>query len=191
MRCASRLDRTLDTFDLETGRGRYEARRHGFAVPKQSPGRRGARPTVLGAKNPNWKNAGLRTCVGCDTVFKRYNKAAKFCSHACYAATVKGTVMAHYRGMPRRVDGNHREIVDALRQAGCPVIDISSLGGGAPDIIVLRRDKSITLFEIKNPATHGKLNALQESWHLQWAGAVHVVRTVEEALRLAGVVTHG
>jgi Holliday junction resolvase len=91
-------------------------------------------------------------------------------------------------GMPRKVDANHREIVDALVKAGCPVIDISALGGGAPDIIVLRRDKSITLFEIKNPERRWKLNKLQESWHLRWAGSVHVVTTVDQALRLAGAI---
>ncbi len=94
--------------------------------------------------------------------------------------------MGHRRGMPRRIDGNHREIVDALRQAGCPVLDLSAVGGGVPDLVVLRRDKTITLFEIKMP--RGKLNALQASWHARWAGHVHVVRTVEEALKLAGAI---
>ncbi len=131
-------------------------------------------------RGSNLKPVKTSTCHRCQAdVAYRYRTARKYCDR-CWegGARVRS-------GVSWRRDLNHGEIVDALERAGCPVIDISNVGKGAPDLIVLRRDKTITLFEIKSP--RGKLNPLQVAWHARWNGQVHVVRTVDEALKLAGV----
>ena len=84
------------------------------------------------------------------------------------------------RDTPRRVDANHREIVDALKAAGYPVLDLSYLGRGCPDIIVADRNMRLHLIEIKT--AKGKLNERQKRWHDEWRGPrPFVVRSVEEA----------
>lgn len=86
-----------------------------------------------------------------------------------------------------RVDKNQAEIVRALRDAGCAVLDISSVGGGAPDLIVSSRDGRLHLVEIKNRDARGRLNKLQQRWHESWAGEKPlVVYSVDDALRELG-----
>jgi hypothetical protein len=88
--------------------------------------------------------------------------------------------------MPRyaaKVDNNHRQIVDALRQAFGPdaVFDTSGAGHGFPDICVGVRGKTL-LLEIKGK--QGKLTLDQQIFHSNWDGHVAVVRSVEEALAI-------
>lgn len=40
---------------------------------------------MLGALNPNYRNASLRTCVRCGSAFHRYGARGKFCSHQCFS----------------------------------------------------------------------------------------------------------
>jgi hypothetical protein len=50
--------------------------------------------------------------------------------------------------------------------------------------------KRAYLIEIKNPDAHGKLRASQIIFQDKWKGPdVHVVETIEEALRVIGVKT--
>jgi hypothetical protein len=92
--------------------------------------------------------------------------------------------MGRKRGAPRRVDGNHAEVVDALRKGGYHVEDLSALGGGFPDLLVLSPSGGIHLVEIKNRAAKGKLNKLQQKWHEEWRGEKPaVVYSAEEALQ--------
>lgn len=95
-------------------------------------------------------------------------------------------VFGYRRGLPRKRDANHQEIVDALIAAGCSVADLSAQGGGTPDIAVGLAGEN-HLFEIKNPATRGKLNPSQEDWHARWKGQVSIVTTPEEALAAIGI----
>lgn len=90
------------------------------------------------------------------------------------------------RGYARKVDANQSEIVDALRRVGCHVLELSAVGGGVPDLVVWKRDGlTAMLVEIKNPATRGKLNPLQQSWHGAWTGAKPlVIETVEQAMEV-------
>lgn len=85
------------------------------------------------------------------------------------------------RGVPRKVDANQGEIVDALRKIGASIIDLSAVGGGAPDLAVGFLGKTY-LLEVKNPKTKGKLNKLQQKWHDEWKGSVYVVYSAEEAI---------
>ena len=83
-----------------------------------------------------------------------------------------------------RRDTNHAAIVNALRYAGCSVLDLGALGGGAPDLLVGRglRDQ---LLEVKSPGE--KPNKAQQAWHNTWKGRpVIIVRTIEEALTVMG-----
>jgi len=75
-----------------------------------------------------------------------------------------------------------RRIVDALRKAGCLVCVTSNRcptanTPGTPDLFVWHAGKW-TALEVKSPS--GKLTAKQSA--LAESGAVHVVRSVEDAL---------
>lgn len=93
-----------------------------------------------------------------------------------------------------KVDANHGEIVRALRQAGCGVVDLSAVGNGVPDLLVhpptFPDCRMAVLMEIKDgkkPPSHRKLTEEQARFHAQWKGWIHVVRTVDEALDAVGV----
>lgn len=48
---------------------------------------------MIGEKNPNYKNKGLKKCFHCNQDFKSYIKNRKFCSHPCYIGSkTKSTV---------------------------------------------------------------------------------------------------
>jgi len=80
----------------------------------------------------------------------------------------------------RRKDANHDEIVAALEQIGCSVVDLSRVGSGCPDILVGWRSACV-LMEIK--ALGGKLNPDQTLFQKLWRGSMYVVSTPEEAIR--------
>jgi Holliday junction resolvase len=82
-----------------------------------------------------------------------------------------------------RIDRNHGEIVQALRQVGASVQSLASVGRGCPDLLVGYRGL-VFVMEVK--AAKGKLRPLQEEWREGWRGPVHIVRTVDEALAAIG-----
>jgi len=79
----------------------------------------------------------------------------------------------------KRVDKNHREIVQALLDyPGVSLFSTHELGKGIPDICVGYRSFNI-LCEIKGPK--GRLNPAQTEWHFRWTGApVVILRTVDD-----------
>ncbi len=88
-----------------------------------------------------------------------------------------------------KVDRNQPEIVAALRAAGATVQPLHSVGQGCPDILVGFRGVN-HLLEIKDgckPPSARKLTPDQVEWHGGWKGAVHVVKSAEEALGVIGV----
>jgi len=85
----------------------------------------------------------------------------------------------------RKVDGNQREIVRALRAAGRRVEVLSDVGRGVPDLLVAWAGRML-LVEVKEPG--GKLTPDQERWIAEWPAPVVVVRSVAEALAATGVV---
>jgi hypothetical protein len=86
-----------------------------------------------------------------------------------------------------RADLNQKKIVDALRSIGATVEITSQQGNGFPDLVVGYM-KRTHLIEVKNPDTNGKLRATQEIFRDKWKGSdVHVVNTVDEALRVVGI----
>lgn len=83
-------------------------------------------------------------------------------------------------------DANHADIVDAMRKCGATVHDLSTMGGGVPDVIAWVKDQW-RLVEVKNPKTgYGRrgLNKLQSKWLSQWRGGpVYVLKSVDDALK--------
>lgn len=86
-----------------------------------------------------------------------------------------------------RTDKNQSEIVRTLRAVGATVTDTSMVGGGFPDLVVGFCKKDFKM-EIKNPNARGKLRTSQIIFQEYWKGEpVHVVETVEDALKVIGV----
>jgi len=76
-----------------------------------------------------------------------------------------------------KVDRNQAEIVDGLRRCGISVEFI----GKPVDLLVCCRGET-SLLEIKNPVD-GRLTKDQVEFLARWPGRVHVVRTLNEALK--------
>jgi AmiR/NasT family two-component response regulator len=90
---------------------------------------------------------------------------------------------ARFGKLRRKPDANQKAIVDALEAVGARIFDLSGVGGGCPDIAVLKPNKrDVVLMEIKTDK--GDVNETQRRTHQEWP--VVVVRTVEEALRAIG-----
>lgn len=218
---------------------------------------------MKGDANPNFSNAGVKTCIKCGKEFKNYSKTSKMCSRECAGTAAKpkiektisekkikpllkrtghikrqavckncgqnvkstnDTIFCRLckrqwfskkrkiyrcsicgveagkdrkycdpcwekipklsRGTPRRLDANHTEIVDGLRFAGCEVLDLSSVGGGVPDIFVWANNQWHAI-EIKT--AKGKLNENQKRFISSACAPVHVVRSLLEAQLVIGV----
>ena len=80
-------------------------------------------------------------------------------------------------------DGNHTAIVQALKAAGRSVLDLSTVGGGAPDLLVAspRGDRTL-LIEIKDPKGRNRVEPSQSRFHESWKGELVVVRSPQEAI---------
>jgi Holliday junction resolvase len=92
-----------------------------------------------------------------------------------------------------RVDGNQKEIVQALRDIGASVVTCHAVGQGFPDICVGWQGATY-LLEIKDPSKPIRDQALtpsQVKFHESWRGHVAVVKTVREALEAIGVKWRG
>lgn len=94
----------------------------------------------------------------------------------------------------KRVDNNQADIVQALRQAGYSVQDLSRMGQGVPDLLVagtcpcahcgvlLRQNK---LIEVKSE--RGALTPDERAWHIAWRGPIAIARSIDDALAAVGV----
>lgn len=92
--------------------------------------------------------------------------------------------------MPRvrgRTDTNHARIRDGLRALGCEVADTSAMGGGYPDLTVVKRGR-IVLLEVKRPDGPPSARGLtpdQQRFHAAWkaqGAPVFVVHDLDEAV---------
>lgn len=83
-----------------------------------------------------------------------------------------------------KIDANHREIVTALRKAGCSVLSLAALGKGAPDLLIGHKGRNV-LIEVKRPK--GKLNEQQKAFKAIWRGDLCVVRSIDDALLILGM----
>ena len=92
---------------------------------------------------------------------------------------------------PRRVDGNHAEVVEALRSIGASVLDIHDLGHGAPDLLVGFRAENF-LLEVKDgskPPSHRKLTKDERDFFDAWRGPIYVVLSPEDAVSVVNHIT--
>lgn len=92
--------------------------------------------------------------------------------------------------MAKRVDGNQRLIVAALRDIGASVQLLHTQGHGCPDAIVGFRGVNY-LMEFKDsakPPSARQLTPDESKWHQAWQGQCAVVLDVSEALRVLGVL---
>jgi hypothetical protein len=88
-------------------------------------------------------------------------------------------------------DTNHNQIARALRDVGYLVHETHQLGAGFPDLTVGGIDRRagerrVWLVEVKD--AKGSLTPDEATFHAAWAGYVHIVRSVDEAYRLVGVL---
>ncbi len=82
-----------------------------------------------------------------------------------------------------RTDTNHADIRDGLRRAGYPVFDLSKVGGGYPDLMVMSkaRDPMFVLMECKTKK--GKFTPAQVKFHATYKhGPLLVPRSLDAAL---------
>jgi len=79
----------------------------------------------------------------------------------------------------KKVDSNQSKITKELRDFGCSVQHLHSVGKGCPDLLVGYKGVNI-LLEIKRDETK-KLTPDQVIWHHNWRGQVATVATAEEA----------
>lgn len=79
-------------------------------------------------------------------------------------------------------DGNHKSVVDAFRTLGCSVLDLGSVGGGCPDILVGVHGVN-TLVEIKDgsrPPSARQLTSDQVEFMASWKGQVIVIISCDQ-----------
>lgn len=91
-----------------------------------------------------------------------------------------------------KVDANHGDIVRALREAGCWVLDLSAVGKGCPDLLVHGPvyPWDFKMVEIKDgskPPSARRLTPDQVEFHAGVRGPVHVVNNEAEALAVMGI----
>jgi len=85
-----------------------------------------------------------------------------------------------------RTDNNQEEIVNALRQCGATVEITNQQGNGFPDLVVGIFGIN-HLMEIKNKDNYGKLSVKQMIFRDKWKGKIHLIETVDDALKVIGV----
>lgn len=78
-----------------------------------------------------------------------------------------------------KVDGNHAEVVKALREAHVAVKSLAPMGKGYPDLLCAVRSYTC-LVEVKAPGED--LNAAQVEFIQTWPGDVWVVYNAVEAV---------
>lgn len=89
-----------------------------------------------------------------------------------------------------KIDQNQSAVVKALRQCGCSVESLASVGLGVPDLLVGYRGMNY-LLEVKDgekTESRRSLTVAQKEWHEKWRGKVVIVTCVDEALRAVGAL---
>tara|TARA_R110002051_G_scaffold154782_1_gene226938 strand:- start:3355 stop:3657 length:303 start_codon:yes stop_codon:yes gene_type:complete len=89
-------------------------------------------------------------------------------------------------GYAKRVDGNHKEVVEGLRASlpECTVFDASGAGRGFPDLVVGFKGRN-WLFEVKNlnmVPSRRRLTAAQVGMHSNWQGQVAIIHSAADIL---------
>ena len=86
----------------------------------------------------------------------------------------------------KKIDDNHKEIVNALISVGASVQSLAATGKGVPDLLVGFKGENF-LLEVKDgrkPPYQRKLTNAQQSWHGKWCGSVSIVNNSDEAIEI-------
>jgi len=86
----------------------------------------------------------------------------------------------------KRVDTNHAEIRDGLRDLGWTVLDLSACGGGVPDLCALLVPGISLFLEVKSPDIKKAEQAMTKEQEVWWRfnhRSTRIVQTVDEAHR--------
>lgn len=90
-----------------------------------------------------------------------------------------------------RVDANHGEIVRAFNALGIRVLDLSAVGSGCPDLLILCRNR-LALVEIKDGSKTRARQALtpqQMAFRAQWTDApLFIARSVDDVGEIARIL---
>ena len=91
-----------------------------------------------------------------------------------------------------KTDGNHTDVVTALRSVGAGVQSLAMVGDGCPDLLVAFRGVWY-LLEVKDgskPPSKRTLTPAEQMWLLRFdeLAPVFVVNSVDEALEAIGAV---
>jgi hypothetical protein len=87
-------------------------------------------------------------------------------------------------GHKGRVDGNHGDVVKALRDAGIGAVSTASVGDGFGDVVAGFRGVNV-LLEVKDgdkEPSKRRLTAAERAFHDTWPGQIAVVETPEAAV---------
>lgn len=88
-----------------------------------------------------------------------------------------------------RTDGNHAQIAEVLRKAGCSVLSLAPMGKGVPDLLIARRDIGNVLLEIKDgakPPSRKRLTAPEQRFFDTWLGPLYIVESIDNTLDILG-----
>lgn len=86
----------------------------------------------------------------------------------------------------KRIDDNQNQIVKVMRDMGASVWITSSMGKGAPDLVVAARLETIAV-ELKDGSkapSRRKLTPCEQKFHDNWQGKIAIIESVEEAIAL-------
>ena len=86
-----------------------------------------------------------------------------------------------------KIDGNHGQIVLALRRLGFSVLSLAAVGKGCPDLVVGKHSKNY-LLEVKDgtkPPSARRLTDDQHKFYQSWLGQYQVIKSVEEVIEWA------
>lgn len=90
----------------------------------------------------------------------------------------------------KRIDANQPDIVQALRTMGASVQSLASVGKGCPDLLVgfLGANYAIEIKDESKPPSKRVLTPDQVVWHYGWRGQVAIVKSIDEAFEVCGLI---
>jgi hypothetical protein len=83
------------------------------------------------------------------------------------------------------INTNQPDIIAGLQAAGCSVEPLNIVSSGVPSLLCGWAGRN-TLIEVKSD--DGNLTPEQTTWHTSWAGQVEIARSIDDALRIVGLV---
>lgn len=111
-----------------------------------------ARVLFAGEANPNYKAAGLRTCIACGKTYKSYQSGRRYCGAMCSRAFSAGESMANLR----RGAEAERECVLELKRRGYNAFR-SAASKGPFDVIGIS-ESEVLLIQVKRTKAQGRRN---------------------------------